>query len=454
MTSTRTAKPRPVSTQSKGPFQLFYEYLYVIVIVTAVAVISAYLITGSMTPQYRSQARCYLPNVTDTVSLTAEAGNIPNSPMLPTANADFQASLMGVLAAGDTRITVATRVDGRDSEWLKKNVEFKVDAYNLLTITAYDPDAEMARVMAEEYLRAFQEKLDFNTKQQAQSRLDTFAQGIIRASGELTELEAARLDWMQENGAIDFDAELALLSTRQSEFENKLNDITTNLASLREQRAEMEKQFEARPEIEQASSTMVKNPQLEELNRQLSTAKRERATLGLQYTDSYPAVVAKDLEITSLEEEIKTLEATVQGSATLAPDTLRKDLETRLNDVDLRVAAMNKEAELHAESLETTRTRRIELSQRQAELEAQDARIKNVRATLANYRDRSAEIEVYMQRDATFLVIPEYPIAATSPYLPIMWVNLLVAAVLGLSIAICLVLVLNQVRFSQEEALW
>lgn len=443
-----------MSTQSKGPFQLFYEYLYVIVIVTAVAIVSAYLITGSMTPQYRSQARCYLPNDTSTMSLNEEAGNIPNSPLLPTANADFQASLMGVLAAADTRQNVATRIEGRDSEWLKKNVEFQVDRFNLLTITAYDPDADMAQVVAQEYLDAFQRKLNDSTKAQAQARLDTFANGINTALANLSELEADRLSWMQEHGAIDFNTELAILNTRQTEFENKLNDITTNLASLREQRTEMVKQFEARPETEQASSTLVKNPQLEELNRSLSTAKRERTTLSLQFRDNHPTVQAKDLEIRSLEEEIKTLEATVQGSATIAPDTMRKDLESRLNELDLRVAAMNTEAELHAASLETTRTRRLELARLQAELEAKDSRIKNERATLVKYRDRSAEIQAYIDRSPSFLQIPEYPALPTSPYLPILWVNLLVAGVLGLSIAICLVLVLNQVRFSQEEALW
>lgn len=455
MTWAKTAKPwRQVSNQTKGPFQLFYEYLYVLVIVTAMAVIGAYLVTGSMTPQFRSQARCFMPNVTDTVSLTSEAGNIPNSPMLPTANADFQASLMGVLAAADTRGIVASNVEGRDSEWLKKNVEFGVDRFNLLVITAYDPDANMAAEVAGQYLAAFQNKLNDTTRAQANSRLQTFSDGIVKGEGDLTILEADRLAFMQEHGAIDFNSELALLNTRQSEFESKLNSISTNLASLREQRNEMEKQMEARPETEEASSTIVKNPQIEELSRALSAARRERTTLGLQFKDNHPTVQAKELEISSLESEIKTLEATVQGSATIAPDTMRRDLEGRLNDLDLRVAAMTKEAELHAESLETTRTRRLELSRLQAELEAKDSEIKNLRGTLVNYRERKAELEVYMERGATYLVVPEYPVAASSPYLPIMWVHLLVAAVLGLSLAICLVLVLDQVRHSQEEVLW
>ncbi|MGB0951687.1 MAG: GumC family protein [Planctomycetota bacterium] len=443
-----------MSNQTKGPFQLFYEYLYVIVIVTAVAVISAYLITNSMTPQYRSQARCYMPNDTSTMSLNEEAGNIPNSPLLPTANPDFQASLMGVLAAQDTRLLVASKIEGVDSEYLKKNVEFQVDRFNLITITAYDPDAKMAYQIAQTYLDTFQNKLNQATTAQAEERRTTFSNGIARAQGELTELEADRLAFMKEHGAIDFISELSLLTTRQSEYENKLNDITTNLASAREQRTEMVKQFEARPETEQASSTMVKNPQLEELNRNLSTVKRERVTLGLQFKDNHPTIQAKDLEIAALEGEIKTLEATIQGSATIAPDTMRKDLEGRLNDLDLRVAAMTTEAELHADSLATTKTRRIELSGLQAQLEAKDSQIKNLRGTLVNYRDRYAELNIYIERQANFLQIPEYPSESSSPYLPILWVNLLVAAVLGLSLAICVVLVLNQVRFSQEEALW
>lgn len=443
-----------MNTNTKGPFQLFYEHLYVIALVTAVAVISAYFVTGTITPQYRSQARTYLPNATDTVSLTSEAGNVPNSPLLPTANPDFQASLLGVLNAADTRILVASNVPERDSEWLKKNVAFEIDRYNLITITAYDPEPKMALKVASEYLRAFKDKIDRTTKDRANGRLQTFAAGIINSSSELNELESGRLDFMREHGAIDFTSELAELNSRQIEYQNLITSNITTLAGLVEQRITMQRLLGARPETTETSSTLVNNPQLEELKRTLSTAKRERVGLTLQFTPSHPNVVAKDKEIDAINSEIALLEEIVRGSATLGPDALHKDLQTRLIDLDLRVAALTRQGELYVETLGTTKARRLELSLLQVQLESMDARINSVRQTLTNYRDRSAELNIYLSRNPTFLLTPELPVEATQPYLPIQWVNLLVAAILGLSISIVLVLIMAQAKASREADLW
>lgn len=443
-----------MNTNTKGPFQLFYEHLYVIVLVTAVAVIAAYFITGTITPQYRSQARTYLPNATDTLSLTSEAGNVPNSPLLPTANADFQASLLGVLNAADTRSLVASNVPERDSEWLKKNVEFEVDRYNLITITAYDPDAKMAAKVAQEYLRAFSFKIDDTTKKRADGRMQTFVTGITNSSAELEGLEAERMDFMRENGAIDFSSELAELNSRQIEYQNLINSNATTLAGLVAQRITIRNLMDARPETAETSSTMVNNPLAEELKLKLSTAKRERVGLTLQFTANHPDVLAKDKEIEAIEAEIVLLETIVRGSATLGPDALRTDLETRLVDAELRVAALTKQSELYEEVLASTKARRLELSLLQVQLEAKDARIKNVRQTLTNYRDREAELKIYLSRNPTFLITPENPVEAALPYLPIMWVNLLVAAVLGLSVSIVLVLIMSQTKASQESNLW
>ena len=428
--------------------------MYVIVLVTAVSVVAAYFVTASITPQYRSQARTYLPNSTDTVSLTSEAGNVPNSPLLPTANPDFQASLLGVLNAADTRILVASNVPGRDSEWLKKNVEFEIDRYNLITITAYDPEAKMALLVAGEYLRAFKFKIDDTTKTRANGRLETFAAGIKLSSGELETLEAERMDFMRENGAIDFGSELAELNSRQIEYQNLITSNATTLAGLVEQRLVMQRLMDARPETAETSSTLVNNPLAEELKRNLSTAKRERVGLTLQFTANHPAAVAKDKEVEAIQAEIALLETIVRGSATLGPDALRTDLETRLVDLDLRVASLTKQGELYDEVLATTKDRRLALSLLQVQLEAKEARIKNVRQTLTNYRDREAELKIYLSRNPTFLVTPEFPVEATKPYLPILWVNLLVAAVLGLSISIVLVLIMSQAKASRELNLW
>ncbi len=407
-----------------------------------------------MEPAYRSQARCFIPAQTNTVSLTSEEGNVPNSPLLPTSNADFQDSLLGILEGADTRMTVAAEIEGRDSTWLEKNVEFGVDRFNRITISAFDPDPKIALQMAQQYLLAFKNKLDSTTKDQASGRRDTFSQGIETAITDLAALQEDRLNFMRENGAVDFEAELAEVGARQTTLEASVANLNTSIATAAEQKVELAKQIDARPDRIESASTEVNNPAAEQLQRNLIEANRELAVLRLTATDEHPTVKAKLEDIAVIVAELEKEDARIIGTTTTTPDSLVNDLAGQLIDLELREAGFIKEKELTEVELENVKARRLELSLLQAELDAKDSEIRTVRANLANYRERKAELEVYLTRNSTFLVIPEQPVEATSPYFPIMWVNLLVAAILGVTVGVGLVIVITNIRSYREAALW
>ena len=438
----------------KGPFLLFYEHIYVIAVVTAVSVVAAFFVTASMEPAYRSQARCYVAAQSNTVSLTTEEGNIPTSPLLPTPNADFQDSMLGILQGADTRALVATRIEGRDSKWLEKNVEFGIDRFNLVVISAFDPDSKMALLMANEYLRAFQEKLDVTTRDQARERRTTFATGIKKADITLQDQQNQRVAFLRANGSIDFDAELNEVGTRQSQLESNLIQFATSIATAASRKVELAKQIEVRPSTIESASTTVNNPAAEQLQRNLGEVKRELASLRLTYMDEHPLILAKLQDVAVLEAEIASEDARILGTTTTTLDALSNDLESQLLNLELDEKGFVIKQQMAEAELAIVKERRLELSLKKAELDALDAEIRAVRTNLSNYRERMAELDVYMSRTSTFLQIPELPVEATEPYFPILWVNLLVAVILGITVGVGLVIVITNVRSYREAVLW
>lgn len=395
-----------------------------------------------------------MPAQTNTVSLSSEEGNVPNSPLLPTANADFQDSLLGILQGADTRALVATRIEGRDSEWLKKNVEFGIDRFNLITISAFDPDPKMALQMANEYLLAFQRKLDDTTKAQAQTRLETFSAGILKSTADLKLLQDTRLNFIREHNAIDFEAELAEVGTRQVTLEGDVVRYTTSIATAELQLIEIQKQIGERPERVESASTTVNNPAVEQLDRNILEAKRELSKLRTQFKDEHPQVISKLQDIELLEIEKTTEEARILGTSTNTPDSLINTLTTQRNELDVRRVGDITRKEMAEGELAKAIARRIELSVLKAELDAMDTDIRSVRGNLVNYRERETELKVYMSRNSTFLVIPEFPAESSKPYFPIMWVNLLVAAILGITVGVAMVIVITNIRTYREASLW
>jgi len=443
-----------VSQPEKGPFLLIYERLYVVAIVTAMSLVAAYVVTGSMTPTFRSQAKAYMPTQSDTISLTTEEGNLPTGPKLPTASTEIQDSLLGMLESVELRTLVASRVPERDSVWLKKHMKFEMDKFNFIVMTALDPEPKMARTLAEEYLRAFRAKLDDTTKERVALNLEMLVDAVKNSETKVHELEDTRLAFLQENQSIDFANEIDQLHLNEANYRGQLLSTQSAMASLLKERDALGAALAAREEFIQGGYTEIKNPRIEQLTGQLGQARIELATLLLQYRDKHPLVISKQTEISQLEGNLAGEDATVESTRSFTTDSLRTDLESKLSDSMIREQSLVVQEAHFQQLLDATTTRLKELILLQAKLETMDADIRTRRATLADERSRREELGLYMDRRPSFLITAEAPTEATTAFYPILWLNLLVAGILGFAMAICLVILLAQFERYREKALW
>jgi len=443
-----------VSSQEKGPFLLIYERLYVIAIVTAVALVAAYLMTGKMEPTYRSQAKAFMSSQSDPVSLRTEEGNLPTGPKLPTASTETQDSLLGILESTEMRNLVATRVDGRDSEWLKKHMKFEIDKFNFIVLTALDPDAKVARVMAEEYLRAFRDKLDSTTKERVALNLEMLVDAVKASEDKVAELEEARLVFLQKNKTVDFQTEISQLHQDSVQYRDQLLATQASLQSLLKERTALQEALAERDEFIQGGYTETKNPRVEQIKTQISAAKIELATLRLEFRDKHPSIVAKLAEIGELETSLSAEDDSIESSRSFTTDSLRTELEGKLSDNMIREKSLESQEGLYQGLLEATETRLKEMIGLQASLQTMEADINTRRATLADERARRDELRLYMDRRPSFLITAEAPAESASPFYPIMWLNLLVAGVLGFAMSICLVIMMSSFQRYREKVLW
>jgi uncharacterized protein involved in exopolysaccharide biosynthesis len=443
-----------VTSEEKGPFLLIYERFYVVVIVTAVALVAAYVLTGRMDPVYRSQAKSYMPTQSDTISLSTEEGNLPTGPKLPTSSTEIQDSLLGMLKSVELRTLVATRVDGRNSEWLKKHTSFEIDKFNFIVITALDPDPRVARQVAEEFLRAFRDKLDSTTKERVSLNLEMLVDAVTTTETKVQELEDERLAFLQENGTIDFATEIQQLHLDNASYRNALLSAQNGLDGLLSERAAIEAALESREEFMQGGYTEIKNPRIEQLKGVLSQANLELSTLLLEYRDKHPLVLEKKTEIAGIETELAGEEETVESTRSFTTDELRRSLEGQLNDSLVREQSSRVQIVHYQQLVDRTEDRLKELVLLQAKLETMDADIRTRRGTLADQRSRRDELSLYMDRRPSFLITAEAPAEPAVAFYPILWINLLVAGVVGFAVSIVIVVLSAQVSRYREKALW
>ena len=433
---------------------LIYERMYVIAVVTAVAVVAAFIVTGMMSETYRSQARCYLPTQSDTLSLSNESGNLPTAPKLPTANTETQQALLGVLNSAELRTTVASQIDGRNSEWLEKNVKFDLDTFNFIVISAYDPEPRVAREVAETYLREFSSSLDTTTKQRVAENVSTLVAAIDRSTEFVATLESDRQAFLETNGSIDFSTEIAQYHARVTRFQDSVEDNTSARASLIKQREEVTKNFELRPEFSQSGYTEVENPRLNQLRGEIATTNLELANLKLDVTDKNPEAIALRNKLALLNDQLASETATVEGARSFSSDSMRNSYETRIAEFKVSEAGLDVQANHYAKLLGESQTRLRELNRLKAGSEITESELRNARETLRQQRDRHAELELYMSRTASFLMTADAPVEATKPYFPILWLNLLVATLLGIVFSILAIITSEQFARYREAAPW
>jgi len=431
----------------------------VVAIVTLMALAAAWFVADRMEPLYRSQARCFMPTRADMLSLTSETGNLPDGPKLPTGVTEAQDSLLGVLRAADLRQTVAAGIEGRSSAQLAKAVDFDIDKYNLITITAYDADPATAQRIAQEYLRAFRGKLDETTKAGIRENAGVLAAAITSTAQDIARVEKERQDFLRGQGTVDFGTEFDMLAGQVKAYTQKIDELDAELVALRSGREEIARQLALLPDADPANfvpraRSEVTNPAIEQLKLQIRGANSELQRLRSLYREDHHLVQSQLGLLGQLNADLTEQQERIAGSADFGPNPLREQLEGRLVDQDLMITGTQAERAKYAELLIAAQTAFQKLPEYALKLDDFAAELANLKSTLSNQRNRAAELDLYLMRSSSFLAVAEDPALPTESWFPNMPLILLAAGLLGLVLSVTLAVAMARTAQFRQEALW
>lgn len=445
-----------MTPHEKGPLAIFYERLYLVLIVTGVAAVCAYWMSLSMPAVYRAQARSYLPLQSDAISVTSEEGNLPSLPKLPTASDTMHDAMLGALQGGDLLEEVAAQVPDRSREQIRANVDFAIDAFNLVVITVYDSDPIHARDIAGLYLEGFRRKLDVTTKEIIRANLSTLDMAIDVAVEEVVELTEERLALLEGRGSIDFSAEYREALSRAAALRQEIEQIELNQEALRLRREALIGLIAARPEESMVSRSMVMNPRIDSLQSEAANANLQLAALLSKYREEHPEVKAQRrlLEILETGVQEEQSQPTVEGSRTYSPDPLRNEYLRTMGEVELDEAELiGRRAGLQPR-YEEIRASLVGMPRFKAELELIETELRTAKTHLGYLRERRNEQDFYLARETSFLITSELPVLSAKPHLPRPRLNAAVAAVLGFVVSLLLVVLRTKLTAQREARLW
>lgn len=446
-----------MNPQEKGPLLLFYEHAYVLAIVVLAAVAAAFLISSRMPRYYRGQAKGYLPAGADTLSLTSESGNIPAGPRLPQYSTDIQDSLLGVARSLQLRERVAARLPGHDPKDLEKRVDLAIDKYNLMVVTAWDPDPEEAARIANTWLEELQAFLDEQTKTDIARKREVLVAALQDTEQKIQAAEKEWTDFQTAHGSADYGAEVGAMVQRISAMRSAIADLEVQRNTLADELAAVTAQRDARvEEFRESSRTRVPNPRINELKQSILDTEANYRQLRLRYTDEHPQVKQVLAKLDELRRQLAEEEKTPfqEGGVTLTRDPIREDMEKRIHELQVQRVSLERQLEERRRLLDEALAEYRSLPEYKAGLDVLQQRLSQLQNLLGLQRARLEEFDIQAARTPRFILVTDPALPGTKPGLPNLPLNLAAAAVLGLVLGTVLVVGTDRVRHFREVAPW
>ncbi|MBL7009131.1 MAG: hypothetical protein ISR76_09045 [Planctomycetes bacterium] len=441
-------------TRQNGPFPLFLQRFPVVLLVCAGALAAAWWLTGQMEPVYRSQARAFEPASAESFSLSSDSANLPSGPKLPTGNTERQASLMGVLRTAEMRVRVANEIESLTAAELEDRVDFDIDAFNLIVVTAWDSDPRRAAEVANKYFELLQDELQRVTRRDLGSRKALLEGSIAEAEAGLRSAEVARLEYLQASGSVDYQAELQAASGRIQVLREELSRLAVRGDTLDDEAREIAAQRDARPDFVPSSRTEGLNPRLAQLRGELGREEATLAAMLVKQTAEFPQVKAQQERINHIRQELEAEVEVLEDSRSFAADPLRQSYEARLVDLQIEGANLEVQRRAREEQLAEAMKEWQRLPGFQSGLRVFDDEIGRQRAMLETLRLQHAETRLALDGDPAFIELVERAQEASEPYFPNLALNLGIALLFGVLLSALMLAATSRVARWRLEAPW
>jgi len=444
------------SPPSRGAIALIYRRLPVVILVCAGAVAVALWLSATLTPVYRSQARVFLPSRTTSLSLSSGEDNLPTGPKLPTSSTDTQDSLIGlltVLQSGEALQQIAAEVD-LDAEKLRKNVDFEVDKYNFIVVTAWDQSADRAKTIADSFVSRLNDYLRRKTRESLGEDAAVLEKAVNQARDQVQRIRAEKTAFLAAHGAADFDAEMQALSARIEGLRGSLSQDAVRASSIDDQLASLHQRYDARPEFTETSRVEESNPRLISLHEEIEKDKAALAGELQRHTREWPSVKSLEAKIAAEEEELAAEEATIAKSKTYTADPVRGSMEQQILELELEKTRLATERTTLRSQLEAALAEWKTLPGFRTGLEDIDQRLDEARQDARDLQLKLDETHLALERDPEYLEIVEAPSVASKPSFPDTTLNVVLALVLGLIAGIMVALGMGRAAAWREAEPW
>lgn len=413
----------------------------VVFMTIAAAIATAYATSRLMAPLY--DARCVFYVVDDvesaSVIVAGAAGSLgAHLPgvFLPSTVEAVAASHVGILQTDAVRKAVFERVPRKPQPRLESDVDVIAFKKYLLSVRAWDADAQLAADVANAYPAALNEFLQSVAQQRARDSLRAMEQSRAEVVPQLEQARMRLQNFFSSRHTPSVRSELNHLLGRKSSLESAIQNAEANLQGI-DKRIELAEAQVAR-EAQSSMSRLgaLSSSTIQRLMKEVSDLEAELAGVRTEFdgkqADKHPRIRSLTASLAQRQRDLDLETAALQKSVVKIPGTLyeqlRRDVLGYYKDRTATKAEMA-ENRVALERLVTRIVREQPGASAEAELTAEVVRLERMVDSLT-LAVRSSQIRSAMKSDV--VVVLSEAKASDEPKIPLPLFNSFLASVLGL----------------------
>lgn len=382
-------------------WMICYRKRISIMLLVSVSVVGAILISRITPPIYEARAIFYIPGSATTNRTNVSEEDLP----LPTSNQDDAKANIGILKGRNATQVIHDWFPSKPISALSKDVDFTAGRDGLIYIYVRDRSPVMAAAISNAYINYFNIFMLNKLQERLTPKQTVLKERIDVVSAQLTEAYQARKRLQKKFGTPALDVEaVALVQEREvlrRDLENLKGGITTGSGM-------------------KGSKDGV-TPAMDELEKEIAKLEVQLAGSLVENTPAYP-----DVQVASKRyDQAKQALSTKQSQSTSLTKTQEKALLQMIEKRNQRLA-------------EIPEYKRLE--------ELNNQEIQNLITALSFLHKNQEELAYSRVRSKTQGITVETALTPTTPVYPIVWLNAVVALILGLLTGILYAFLLDYIE--------
>ena len=427
---------------------ILYRRKKTIYLIIVVAMLSAVVLSYILPGTYEAKSVFFIPRQTQDFSFySAGSQGAIRSRLEPQPQEEPHAPYIGMLKSSTIIDLIREVYSQKTFGRFKRDIDFVLNDEYMIEVYVRDKDPKLAADIANAYPEKLNKMIAKFSLESANKNRQTIKQQIEKERRQALEDSKKRLQEYQEKNKVYFGAdEITKAVELKTGFVKLLDDSMISLQENIKEIDSVQDQLKKESNIYVPEELVITTPLIEDLKKQLIDLEVKITGAKSDFTEYHPVVVTLKEQYAmvqaNLEKEIDRLVKSQIKSSDTFLERLRQNLINlyiKKETVQARISALQN-------TIAETENRIKRLNDVSFKLDELTREVELNKELLKNLQLMREEVAAQEEREIQNVVIVDKAAPPAKPVFPILWLNVMVAGILGLITGVFFCFFLNYIE--------